>query len=103
MSTMSGDTDPYSQRRTVASIRSHSAVSGSASVGGVELSRWSPRAYWETATATKLRHLVKLEALRSRVTGTRALMPWIAVAYAHRAAWGWGSAPSVVKRNGTFI
>jgi hypothetical protein len=36
--------------------------------------------YWMTATWRKLRYLVKFEALRSRVTGMRDLMLWMAVA-----------------------
>jgi hypothetical protein len=77
MSTMSVLMEPYSQRRTVESIRSQS--SGSVARGTAE-TRWSARAYWVTATCKKLRHLVKLEALRSRVTGMRDLMLWISVA-----------------------
>jgi hypothetical protein len=62
--------EPYNQRRTVESSRSQS----SSSSGGTAVVRWSERAYWVMTTWRKLRHLVKLEALRSRVTGMRDLM-----------------------------
>jgi hypothetical protein len=76
MSVMSGAMEPYNQCMMVASRRSQS----SSSTGGTAMMRWSKRAYWVTATWRKFRHLVKLEALRSRVTGMRYLMLWMAVA-----------------------
>src|ERR1041385_5388710 len=84
MSTMSGWTEPYNQRRTVESSRSQL----SSSSGGTTVVRWSTRPYWVTTTRGKLLHLVKLEALRSRVTGMRDLKLWITVACAQREAWG---------------
>jgi hypothetical protein len=70
MPVMSGAMEPYNQRRTVVSRHSQS----SSSMGGMAVVRWLERAYWVTVTWRKLRHLVKLEALRSRVTGMRDLM-----------------------------
>ena len=43
----------------------------------------------------KLCHLVKLDALRSRVTGIRVLMLWMAVACAQRAARRLGASAMV--------
>jgi hypothetical protein len=73
MSMMSGAMEPYNQRKMVESSHSQS------SSGGMTVVRWSERAYWVTVTWRRLRHLVKLEALRSRVTGMRDLMLWMAV------------------------
>jgi hypothetical protein len=76
MPVMSGAMEAYNQRRTVASKHSQS----SSSMGGTAMVRWLERVYWVTATWRKLRHLVKLEALRSRVTRMRDLMLWMAMA-----------------------
>jgi hypothetical protein len=72
--------EPYNQRKTVAST------------GVMVVVMWSARAYWVTAIRRKLRHLEKLEALRSRVVGMRDLTFLTVVACAQIAARGCSAA-----------
>jgi hypothetical protein len=83
MSAMLGMMELYSQRGTMESIRSHS-LSG----GRTSSSRWSVRDNWLTAMESKLRHLVKFDALRSSMTGIKDLMFWMGVAVSQSAACG---------------